>query len=239
MRVEKGCQAPRWPAVRRGGQDHRRPPADAGAAVDAARAASARDRAELAPERHGRRKRYRMRAWASARGGVREGNLERRPCLEVLRPVDDYRKAWRRHVAAAGVSAAPEPGPFLIRLQTEAGLTAERFAPLAWDDPRKADGPPRPSGARRGCRSACWSRARSRYRSPKRRPKSSKFADCDRGGMRAAAICTLIGTAKLNDVDPRVWLADVLARIAGTPQNRQRELLPWNLRASRRRNRRE
>ena len=42
---------------------------------------------------------------------------------------------------------------------------------------------------------------------------------------------TLIGTAKLNDVDPQAWLADVLGRIAGTPQNRLHELLPWNWQA--------
>ena len=42
------------------------------------------------------------------------------------------------------------------------------------------------------------------------------------------AMYTLIGTAKLNDVDPQVWLADVLRRIAGTPQNWLDELLPWN-----------
>ena len=39
---------------------------------------------------------------------------------------------------------------------------------------------------------------------------------------------TLIGTCKLNKVDPQAWLADVLARIADTPQNRLDELLPWN-----------
>jgi transposase len=39
---------------------------------------------------------------------------------------------------------------------------------------------------------------------------------------------TLTATAKLNDVDPLAWLADVLARIAGTPQSRLPELLPWN-----------
>ncbi len=40
-------------------------------------------------------------------------------------------------------------------------------------------------------------------------------------------MATLIMTAKLNDVDPQAWLADVLARIAGTPQGRLNELLPW------------
>ena len=39
---------------------------------------------------------------------------------------------------------------------------------------------------------------------------------------------TLIMTAKLSGVDPLAWLADVLARIAGMPQGRLHELLPWN-----------
>ena len=58
--------------------------------------------------------------------------------------------------------------------------------------------------------------------------KSLLFAGSDRGGVRAAAMYTLIGTAKLNDVDPQAWLADVLGRIAETPQSRLDELLPWN-----------
>jgi transposase len=41
---------------------------------------------------------------------------------------------------------------------------------------------------------------------------------------------TLIQTAKLNDVDPQAWLADVLARIADMPQTKLAELLPWNWR---------
>jgi transposase len=41
-------------------------------------------------------------------------------------------------------------------------------------------------------------------------------------------MATLIMTAKLNDVDPLAWLADVLARIADIPQSRLPELLPWN-----------
>ena len=44
---------------------------------------------------------------------------------------------------------------------------------------------------------------------------------------------TLIGTAKLNDVDPQAWLADVLARIAEQPQTRLHELLPWRWKADR------
>ena len=58
--------------------------------------------------------------------------------------------------------------------------------------------------------------------------KAWLFAGSERGGQRAAAMYTLIGTAKLNDIDPQAWLADVLARIADTPQSRLGELLPWN-----------
>ena len=54
------------------------------------------------------------------------------------------------------------------------------------------------------------------------------FAGSDRGGERAAAIYTLIATAKLNGVDPQAWLADILGRIADHPASRLAELLPWN-----------
>jgi transposase len=60
--------------------------------------------------------------------------------------------------------------------------------------------------------------------------KAWLFAGSDRGGERAASMYTLIGTAKLNDVDPQAWLADVLGRIAETPTSRLDELLPWNWR---------
>ena len=50
--------------------------------------------------------------------------------------------------------------------------------------------------------------------------KSWLFAGSDRGGERAASMYSLIVTAKLNDVDPRAWLADVLARIADHPASR-------------------
>ena len=58
--------------------------------------------------------------------------------------------------------------------------------------------------------------------------KSWLFAGSDRGGDRAAFMYTLIVTAKMNDVDPQAWLADVLARIAEHPFQRLDELLPWN-----------
>ena len=56
------------------------------------------------------------------------------------------------------------------------------------------------------------------------------FAGSDQGGRRAAAIYTLIATAKLNDIDPQAWLADVLARLPDHPAKRIHELLPWNWR---------
>ena len=56
------------------------------------------------------------------------------------------------------------------------------------------------------------------------------FCGSDRGGERAAAIYTLIATAKLNDVDPQAWLADALRRINDLPVSRLGELLPWNWR---------
>jgi transposase len=58
--------------------------------------------------------------------------------------------------------------------------------------------------------------------------KNWTFAGSDAGGHRAAAIYTLIQTAKLNDVDPHAWLADVLARLQDHPAKQIGELLPWN-----------
>jgi hypothetical protein len=69
-----------------------------------------------------------------------------------------------------------------------------------------ADGSARPGGAGRGCAAG------------------ARNAETD----RAATMYTLIQTAKLNDVDPQAWLADVLARIADTPQTKLADLLPWN-----------
>jgi len=59
--------------------------------------------------------------------------------------------------------------------------------------------------------------------------KNWLFAGSDDGGERAAAIYSLLGTAKLNDLDPEGYLRYVLARIADHPINRIEELLPWNV----------
>jgi transposase len=57
--------------------------------------------------------------------------------------------------------------------------------------------------------------------------KSWLFAGSDRGGERAAVMYTLIQTARLNNVDPQAWLADVLARINDHKITNLAELLPW------------
>ena len=59
--------------------------------------------------------------------------------------------------------------------------------------------------------------------------KNYLFAGSDAGGERAAAIYSLLGTAKLNDINPEAYLRDVLTRIADHPINRIEELLPWNV----------
>jgi hypothetical protein len=59
--------------------------------------------------------------------------------------------------------------------------------------------------------------------------KNYLFAGADCGGERAAAIYSLIGTAKLNGIDPESYLRHVLERIADHSINRIDDLLPWNV----------
>ncbi len=73
-----------------------------------------------------------------------------------------------------------------------------------------------------------------------RRPQS-RFPDVrhhgvasDDGGRRAAIFYTVIASAKLNEIDPEAYMADVIDRMAkGHPINRLAELLPWNWKAVR------
>lgn len=58
--------------------------------------------------------------------------------------------------------------------------------------------------------------------------KSWLFAGSERGGDRAAFMYSLTVTAKMNDIDPQAWLADVLARLPNTTASRVPGLLPWN-----------
>ena len=62
--------------------------------------------------------------------------------------------------------------------------------------------------------------------------KNYLFFGSDSGGERAASFYSLIGTAKLNGLDPAFYLRTVLARIAEHPINRIADLLPWNLPAT-------
>jgi hypothetical protein len=59
--------------------------------------------------------------------------------------------------------------------------------------------------------------------------KNYLFAGSDAGGERAAAIYSLLGSAKLNGIDPEAYMTEVLRRIADHRINRIEELLPWNL----------
>src|SRR4051812_22077063 len=58
--------------------------------------------------------------------------------------------------------------------------------------------------------------------------KNWTFAGSDEGGRRAAAIYTLMQTARLNGIDPQAWLADVPARLPAHPASRIADLLPWS-----------
>jgi len=62
--------------------------------------------------------------------------------------------------------------------------------------------------------------------------KNYLFAGSDAGGERAAALYGLIGTAKLNGLNPEAYLREVLMRIADHPINRIEDLLPWNIAAN-------
>lgn len=55
------------------------------------------------------------------------------------------------------------------------------------------------------------------------------FMGSDGGGERAAATCSLVETAKLNELDPEAYLREVFQRIAEHPIERIDELLPWNI----------
>jgi transposase len=66
--------------------------------------------------------------------------------------------------------------------------------------------------------------------------KAWLFAGSDRGGERAAMMYSLITTAKMNNVDPQAWLADILGRIANHPAAKIEKLMPWNWTAPQKQN---
>ena len=59
--------------------------------------------------------------------------------------------------------------------------------------------------------------------------KNHMFAGSDGGGQRWAMLCSLIETAKLNNIEPYAYLKDILTRMTnGYPSNQIDDLLPWN-----------
>ncbi len=64
---------------------------------------------------------------------------------------------------------------------------------------------------------------------PPHKRKNYLFAGSNAGGERAAAIYSLLGSAKLNGLDPELYLHHVLDRIADHPVNKINDLLPWNV----------
>jgi transposase len=62
--------------------------------------------------------------------------------------------------------------------------------------------------------------------------KNYLFMGSDSGGQRAAVLYSLIATAKLNGLDPALYLRTVLAKIPEHPINRIEELMPWHIAAS-------
>ena len=118
--------------------------------------------------------------------------------VEVITSVQ-RRRRWSASEKRQLVAASLEPGASVSALAREAGIHASQLY-----------------GWRRGLRGIALGR------------KSWLFCGSDRGGQRAAAMYSLIVTAKMNGVDPQAWLADVLRRIADHPASQLHELLPWH-----------
>ena len=190
---------------------------------------------------HGRRKFYEL---ADIAAGKRRGNSA--PpisplALEAVKRIDaifDIERAINGETAARRLAVRRERSAPLVAeledwMRTErAGLSRHAAVAKAMDYMLKRwDGFARflddgricltNNAAERALRPLCLGR------------KSWLFAGSDRGGKRAAVMYTLIGTAKLNDVDPQAWLPEVLARIAEMSQIRLHELLPWHWKADR------
>ena len=161
--------------------------------------------------------------------------------LEAVRRIDtifDLERALNGKPATERLAARQEHGVTLVAaledwMRTERARLS-RHAPVAkamdymltrWDGFTRFLGDGRlcltNNAAERGLRGIALGR------------KAWLFCGSDRGGQRAAIMYGLITTAKLNDVDPQAWLADVLARINDMPQTRLHELLPWNWKAIR------
>lgn len=123
------------------------------------------------------------------------------------RPLAEALKAWAETILPQLSGRSELAGAFRYMLARWPALTR------AFDDGRIAlDNNP----AERALRSVAIGR------------KNYLFAGSDRGAERAAALYSLIESAKLNGLDPEAYLRDVLTRIADHPVQRLADLLPWN-----------
>ena len=113
-----------------------------------------------------------------------------------------------RAARQALTSSRPDPGP---RLHAQAQGSVQRFL----NDGRVSLSN---NAAERALRGVAMGR------------KSWLFCGSDRGGQRAAVMCSLIVTARLNNIGHQAWLTDVLARTAERPSQQHDDLPPWNCR---------
>jgi hypothetical protein len=129
--------------------------------------------------------------------------LSCRRCERIVQAPAPSRKLSRKSDTTAAIRYALTLWPALIRYCDDGRLEADNNA------------------AERSLRAVTLGR------------KNYLFAGSDAGGERAAVIYSLIGTAKINRLDPEAYLREVLTRIADHPINRIKELLPWNIAATR------
>ena len=161
--------------------------------------------------------------------------------LEAVRRIDalfEIERAINGLLAAERLRRPPGAERAARRRSGEPGCAIERVPPVALGRRRRADrlhaqalGRLRPLPRRRADLPH-QQRRRAGAARLRAGPQGWLFAGSERGADRAAAMATLITTAKLNDVDPQAWLADVLARINAIPARALDELLPWIWKAS-------